>query len=195
MIVTAPVHDGLDRRADIILDARRQADEAFQHHVITKTGDERWRCGRPDTSIYAFTVVTAPGVVILYGDIGEMIFRHGAADTIAWLKGAGHDYLLSKMRPYRKEGFYVGDIADWLRERSDECGEENDETVLFWDALRSDLIRANSHGDFDMRQWCDLALGAQGLRVDEPWDHGKGYTWSDYFIAYAVQWFAKTVTP
>lgn len=98
------------------------AEKDFAQHVLTETGPNEWRCGRPNSGFYSFRVIVRPGCVIVYGDIGEGIFRGGeAGDMLGWLRGAtgkgGYPltYLMEKVRPARK-AFYAGDALEYARD-------------------------------------------------------------------------------
>ena len=73
----------------------------FDEHVVTMEGLGRWRCGRPDSNLYSFRVIAAPGAVIVYGDLGKRVYRHANHDSLEWLRQAVRDpdYLLGKASP------------------------------------------------------------------------------------------------
>jgi hypothetical protein len=75
------------------------AESAFEDHVLLPEGEGRWFCGRPGTGMYHFRIVMSPGCILLYGDIGEAVFRCHERDALAWLlasMGGGRDYILGK---------------------------------------------------------------------------------------------------
>jgi hypothetical protein len=97
--------------------------EVFTHHVLTTEGLHRWRCGRPGDSMYSFRVIALPGVVIIYGDLGERIYRHAGHNSLEWLRGAvqSPEYLLGKASPQFKleledEDDLRAEIAQWVGE-------------------------------------------------------------------------------
>src|SRR6267378_1809817 len=81
-------------------DVARWAVDAFNYHSLTQVSEERWRVQTPGTWSSGFFVILAPGVIIVYGDIGEGIFCHSDHDSLAWLRRAvqSPDYLLSKLK-------------------------------------------------------------------------------------------------
>lgn len=70
---------------------RQLSDHAFRNHVIQELARDGvvrcWRCGEPDTGIYAFWITTYPGTIVVSGDIGELIVaRH--YDMLPWCRGS-----------------------------------------------------------------------------------------------------------
>lgn len=72
--------------------------EAFARHKLRSEGKGRWYCGRPGSGLYHFRLITAPGCILLYGDIGQAILLCQAVDALAWLRKAisDRDYVLGK---------------------------------------------------------------------------------------------------
>ncbi len=109
----------------------RLAAESFKDHVLTKRDDGTWRCAKPGTGIYSFNVFAAPGVVFVWGDIGEFAFRHSDANGLAWWLYAGsRDYFLEKLRACddgAKKEFMFGDAMAHLLECERERRKELDE--------------------------------------------------------------------
>jgi hypothetical protein len=79
------VRDG--RKALIAENAAR----AFAGHAVTVEHEHglyrHYRCGKPDSSVYAFHVVTFPGRVIVSGDVGDMAWSR-CPDMLEWAAGA-----------------------------------------------------------------------------------------------------------
>ena len=96
---------------------RRLAVELFADHALIKEGAREWRCGRKGTVVYSARILFRPGMIAVWGDLGEWILRHGDSDSIGWLRGAisSPDYLLSKVQAGEKERFYPDDALAWLR--------------------------------------------------------------------------------
>lgn len=85
---------------------RRLADDSFKGHVVTPMQTEgpvwMWKCSKPGTWCYGFYVVTAPGMVMTYGDTPEAILRVStstAQESLSWLLRAvrSDDYVIEKM--------------------------------------------------------------------------------------------------
>lgn len=100
----------------------RMAAEAFANHVLTQETSQQWLCGQLGTGIYHFRVLTAPGFLIVVGDVGEIVLQCHARDSLAWLRGAigSVNYVLEKVRACsdadRREEFMRGDALEYLRE-------------------------------------------------------------------------------
>lgn len=77
-------------RAAYVRDMRdsvlRQDGDTFSRHVITQEGEGRWLFARPKTGMYHFRVIAAPGAVIVYGDIEDIILTPSDRDALHWLK-------------------------------------------------------------------------------------------------------------
>ena len=80
------------------------AAEALKEHVLTRRPDGSWRCGNANgSSNYAFSIFFAPGMVAVWGDLGEFVIRHFDGDSLGWLlratkDGEYPDYLLGKIQ-------------------------------------------------------------------------------------------------
>ncbi len=71
---------------DDLKHAQERAPIAFANHVVTKEGEGRWHFGKPGTGIYHGRIITAPGTLILFGDLGELMFRPSSKDALGWLR-------------------------------------------------------------------------------------------------------------
>ena len=78
------------------------AQEALASHVISpeqESGPVRmWLCHRPGTGAYHYRVIAAPGMLLVYGDIGDHMLQANDKDLVPWLHRAinSPDYLISK---------------------------------------------------------------------------------------------------
>lgn len=80
------------------------ATKAFADHVLREEiAGRQWEARRADGSgFYAFRVVLAPFLIVIYGDIRTWTFMVGDRDPLAWLRMvAGNDsidpdYIMSK---------------------------------------------------------------------------------------------------
>lgn len=66
------------------------AEKAFAEHRITKETENRWKCGKPGTSVFQFRIQFGPGSIHLYGDIQDMILHPYGGDAKDWLIGVLH---------------------------------------------------------------------------------------------------------
>lgn len=104
------------------------AAEAFASHGLTREAPQEWRCGRDGTVIYSFRILFRPGMIAVWGDLGEWILRHSDRDSLGWLRGSvgSPDYLLEKVKAGEHERFYPADALAWLgsAEAADTYGTE-----------------------------------------------------------------------
>lgn len=104
------------------------AREAFQDHEVVQTLDNgfyrSWKCYKPGTCFYAFTVTTIPGHIIVTGDVGDLIVSR-TEDMIGWCKGSiqSIDYFASKVPHSIPTKGYDSEVAlEWLEEQAKEEG-------------------------------------------------------------------------
>ena len=113
----------LETSAAVANKIARMAARAFAEHVLVcKNRDERfswWLLSKPGTNVYASRLFFAPGVICVYGDVGETILRVSEREPIGWLLGpTPNEYLLAKVKAAsgEKERFYPGDARQWCEE-------------------------------------------------------------------------------
>lgn len=139
-----------DTYAEVAASIKGMAAEAFVGHALTSEGPGEWRFGRPGTVIYSSRVLFRPGTIIVWGDLGEWVLRHGNKDSLGWLRGAvqSPDYLLEKVRAGKRERFYPADAAKLLKDP---------ETEESWGAARVARVREELNGwrggDFTEEDW------------------------------------------
>lgn len=97
---------------------KRLAAESFKDHVLKDVGPGEFYLGKPGTSCYSFRLLFRPGMVCVWGDLGEWVLRHADRNSVGWFRGAtdSPDYLLSKVQAGEKEEFYPADALAHLRE-------------------------------------------------------------------------------
>lgn len=121
------------------------AANAFQHHRLRRDGDH-WLCRSSSSGNYWFGLYAAPGMIVLWGDIGECVLRHSDHDSLGWLAGAAGrvaypDYCLGKIAALdgAKREFFPGDarsyIKERLRETVDEVGDVDERDRQRWTAV------------------------------------------------------------
>ena len=95
----------------------RLAAESFVSHELTHEGPQEWRCGRKGSVIYSFRILFRPGMIAVWGDLGEWILRHSDRDSLGWLRGAvsSPDYLLSKVQAGERLAFYADEAVAHLK--------------------------------------------------------------------------------
>lgn len=127
--------------AQLLADAEVMAAQAFRDHQVEvrlSNGVYRvFRCGRPGSSICAFWVATTPGMLFVYGDVGELVVSR-TYDMLAWAKSAIRDpnYFAEKVPhcaiktrewSYAKAIEWIDEeIADAQKERDSERDEDDD---------------------------------------------------------------------
>ncbi len=71
-------------RAETVERARWQ----FRHHRLIEEGEGRWYFrNRNGSNNYSFHLVAAPGMVAMYGDIGELMLLPYGGRALDWLRG------------------------------------------------------------------------------------------------------------
>jgi len=116
-----------ERSVDVAATIGHLAQKSFEGFALTYDVKTRsWRCRNPAHGCHAFRVYVYPGLVVMWGDLGEYTFVHGDQNSLRWFLDQGHkderypDYFLSKLRavagsPARE--FYIGDAHAYLDER------------------------------------------------------------------------------
>jgi len=102
----------------------RYAKDAFAEHILTPEQTEgpvkMWLCHKPGMGMYHFRVISAPGMLTVYGDIGDNILAASDKDLIPWLRSAvkSPDYLMGKIVGARKRAEFiegeVEEMFDWM---------------------------------------------------------------------------------
>jgi hypothetical protein len=100
----------------------------FDNHHIEKRGPTTWRCRvQGEGGINAFYVTTQPGAIIMWGDLGELIFTiYGAPNAFHWgrrnFRRTDTYYPFTKLAlDMRDKRFSTEDATDYLKERVEEA--------------------------------------------------------------------------
>lgn len=169
---------------------RANAERDFSEHVITGDALNGWRCGRPKSGFYSFHVIVRPGMVCIYGDIGEGIFRGGEpSDMLGWLRGAVEslDYLASKLQPQRKE-FYPGDAFAFAREMlADNEARDDERYAKQWRTIIEEAEDLQEDGMLDGRAWGGLVY--EHAPGSDAFDVGTDYASDTLWLIEALRWF------
>lgn len=127
------------RASDTVATVQRLAKvfDAFELKYEEET--RSWRCRNPANGYHWFRLYFAPGVVFMWGDIGEFVWSVNDSNALEWYLGQGAqegdypDYFLGKLRAVSGEAgsteFYVGDAYAYIDERVAEIRAEWDELV------------------------------------------------------------------
>lgn len=105
----------------VILEKDRQeaverADAVLQQHTLRAISEGMYDFTKPGSAFYSCRLIAAAGIIVLYGDIGELILRPGTKDPIAWLQKIftyeNYDmgYIVSKI----PTDFKVGEFSSTL---------------------------------------------------------------------------------
>jgi hypothetical protein len=110
------------------------ADEAFAKHRIVPEQTEgpvrMWYCGEKGTGVYSYRVVSAPGMLLVYGDVGDYMLQAYDKDLIPWLQGAikSEDYVIGKM--IHKHKIFLEDEAElMLQSLVDDAYDDEDREI------------------------------------------------------------------
>jgi hypothetical protein len=160
------------------------AGSAFERHELAEVGPQEWHCGRPKSGTYCFRVILRPGMVVIYGDVGEGIFRGGeAGDTLAWLRDAvdSPSYLLGKLRPAQRE-FYAGDTLSYAAELA---AEEARGYPELWEEAK----RLHRHGELTQHTWGEAVRNH--TNDSDAYGAGMGHAGSAMWLAEALRWLVE----
>jgi hypothetical protein len=104
-----------------------QQDQYFDKHVIEKRGPTTWFCHKNEGSISSFYITCQPGAIIMWGDLGEVIYTiYGRQNGIHWgkrnFRRTDTYYPFTKLSlQMRDKVFSTEDATDFLKERYEEC--------------------------------------------------------------------------
>lgn len=76
----APYVDSIRANAEV------DAQVNFAKHRVVAEGEGRWYFGAPGTGHFSFRVITAPRMVMMYGDAGELVLIPSDTDALRWLR-------------------------------------------------------------------------------------------------------------
>ena len=179
----------------------RYAVDAFADHILKPEQTEgpvrMWLCHKPETGIYHFRVVAAPGMIAVYGDVGENILRAYDIDLVPWLRGSvkSPDYLISKIvgAEKRKE-FIEGEVepmfanmlecAGYDPALTDEDAEEQEEDSYIKEAHRIiEETKENRNPDYDSangHNFCEAfhSAGGDSELLDCLFDYDSDTLWT-----------------
>lgn len=160
---------------DAVQQIKAMATDAFKDHVLTEEGDGRWLCKRLIGGSYWFRLITAPGSIIILGDVGECILRpHTKHDeTVSWLRGAvdSPSYFVEKVQASKKPpfAFYPEECVKWLRDYATEM--EGDESAYAdLTAAADEAMAMNATGDLSYQEYVRIASEAG---IDDAYDVGR----------------------
>lgn len=153
------VEDGTEKEAAGMV--AKLADQSFAQHRLTLKAPGEWRCGREGSWTYGFNVISRPGYLIVYGDIGDWILSmHERDPATGWLPGAvdSPSYLFSKVQAGREEEFYIGDALTWLRQRVGETadGESDEDAETGPRAALNEALNAKDDLLLDDHRWAEI---------------------------------------
>lgn len=171
----------------------RSAPERFKNHVLIERRQWVWKVARADGRWqYGFYLLVAPGAVVVYGDIGEAVFRIYAVDEQAaldWVLRCSKDlhYTISKLanlEAYRR--FYPGDALAYAEKCENESKDQETGHANACDFC-DDVRREIDGGDLSGQTFWTLAH-----------DHGfhdvpacVDWAPSAFWFAHALQTFAR----
>jgi hypothetical protein len=173
--------------SDTLAAARQQiaemAAESFKDHVITPEGEGRWRCKRPGTGMYSFRVVTLPGAVVVYGDVGDALLKvsyYTTADIVAWLRGsyAQWGYVAGKLlfREALTE-FYPGDALQFAAEcAAAYAADDTSQAAVRNRDFAADVQALHARSELNEHEWHEV-VEEYGLDCDA---HAVGTGWSSH---------------
>ena len=127
--------------SSIIKTISQNAKDAFKDHQITELSRDgvfrSWRCGRPNSGVYAFYITTTPGCLIVTGDIGDLIVER-MYDMLPWCRGSvdSIDYFAGKVpSSIPTRSFSDEKLEEWVREQIADPDTEHEHRELLEDSL------------------------------------------------------------
>lgn len=176
-------------RAEREADIRRNSDKAFKNHVVTELSRNgvfrSWRCAEPGTGIFAFTITTIPGHLIITGDLGCLVLKR-VYDMLPWCRGScdSTEYFAEKVvKGQAIEKFSTDVLNEWVAEML----EDEDVSVEGKRTLREAL--GTDEGPAE--KWYE--------RFREVWQNGDPPNWEMYTNRFlwcrdAIRWFVMNHT-
>lgn len=163
------------------------ASDAHMNFEVKSDGESQWRCHEPGRRRHSFCLLTRPGVIVMWGDIGEYVWRVPSSDALGWCLAQGRaegdhpDYFLSKLSAARgpTKTFYSGDALSYAEERIAD-GDER------WKEVRSAFVTLRKEYP-EETSWA-MACRAQGI-ADPP--SCAGWTSTALWSWYAIRTFAR----
>lgn len=151
------------------------AGPCFRNHVVKPEGDGRWLFHEPGTFMHHFRVITGPRMVMIYGDIGEVVFIPSDVNALGWLRcvlrgGPGkisYGYVAEKVPSHIKIAEFSKELLkEYIADLKTEMAEaERDDEA---DRVRAidDAIEAVE--DAESTESFYGALYASDMEVDDP---------------------------
>lgn len=118
----------------------QHAGEVFDRFIVESRGPNVWLCHNPKSFASSFRVILAPALVIIAGDLGDLILHLSDRDTAAWLKRniESINYVLSKAAPdFQKQAFVPEALKEFLENPEPHLDLSNPEEKAFIEELRT----------------------------------------------------------
>lgn len=175
------VDTSLQRASRIALMAK----DSFANHRLSRGSVEgMYTCRNPDSIFYSFAAWFGPGVVLIWGDVGEFVLRGGdgpsSDDSLKWFLSIDSvDYLGKKLKALEgvKRRFCLGDALAVLDDMEREAGNElGPDSVVTEDGVErevSDALRLRddvAHVRTEMRDVENDSAEVQEARWHQAWN-------------------------
>lgn len=164
---------------------RAQAIESFEHHQVKQLNPEHWRVANPDHGHYSYHIIAPPSAIIIYGDLGEMILRHGATDSLDWVRGSNMSYVLSKARACDRNG-----VEEFSYCRAMEALIYEIEELETPERDIVSLLETWECSDYAPNMWAAVWVDTMS-NVEVP--RCQMYTWNAQMMYHAIQWWANAI--
>jgi hypothetical protein len=172
--------------------------KVFDRHEITRERFGLWYCGARDTCNMSFRVVVAPGLLMLYGDAGEIIFLPNDRNSLHWASGdtfrAEYPYYpMTKLSPQmRAQEFIPEDATRWVNEWIREARKQGDKEDARRYIKMAREWKDNLHGSDSEAETAWYAL-CQDHDVDDP-PSCRDFPSRIYVCFQAMCWFMSHVS-
>lgn len=171
----------------------------FDDFRIVRERHGLWYCGKPGTGNMSFRVVFAPGMLMLYGDIGEIIFMPNDRHSLRWAYGdvfrpAYPYYPMSKISPQMREKEFLPErVEEWLIEsiRDHRKNGDPEDVRNYIKFLRAWRSRCADGPLFEQSTYYELC---SEHRIDDP-PSCSDYPCRTYWCFQAMCWFMSHVNP
>ena len=176
---------------------RQTAAEAFADHVIRPISETTWICRKPGTGVYHFYVTIHHGWMIVYGDIGDVMFKvYGDEDCFRWIRSAARSpgYFLEKLAPTMPRRRYCKERGlDYLKYLRDEVFDPEDDHYADARKAINEVLEATwAHGDeHEMVQKVYDDLVCENFMESEDIDSFYDFDYACYWGMFALIRFVE----
>jgi hypothetical protein len=188
-----------DTRSSVFNKIEKASKDLFKDHIIIpeqENGPIRmWLCQNKNKSNdLHFRVVSGPGLLAVYGDIGQGMLRIYGSDTVSWIRGAKNsiDYVIEKMVNVQKV-FMPGEALALIND-ADADDEEEQKFLNTVNKEWSEYIREDYGSEFAfIEAWSNA--GGEIENIDSAFDWDRDVYWTVMCLQKFVELFNNNYFP